>query len=91
MIRKTGFSALGVASLLCILWLAACGSSAPSLHYITVSPASAPVNVGQKQQFTASGQYSDGSTQNLTNNSSLTLGFVKYHGSRDQLWWRCDG
>lgn len=74
MMRKPSFSALGVLSLLCMLWLAACGSSKPVLHYITVAPSSAPVNIGQTQQFTATGQYSDGTTQDLTTNSNIIWG-----------------
>src|SRR5271157_1733552 len=74
MMRKPSFSALGVLSLVCMLWLAACGSSKPVLHYITVAPSSAPVNIGQTQQFTATGQYSDGTTQDLTTNSNIIWG-----------------
>lgn len=74
MMRKPSFSALGVLSLVCMLWLAACGSSKPALHYITVAPSSAPVNIGQTQQFTATGQYSNGTTQDLTTNSNIIWG-----------------
>jgi 6-phosphogluconolactonase (cycloisomerase 2 family) len=76
MMRKPGYSALGVVSLLCALFLAACsGSPKPqpvTLSSITVAPSSAPVNVGQTKQFTATGHYSDGTTTDLTTNSSLT-------------------
>ena len=74
MIRKPRFSALGVVSLLCVLMLAACNASKPkvTLTSIAVAPGSAPVNVGQTQQFTATGHYSDSTTQNLTTNTSLT-------------------
>jgi hypothetical protein len=41
-----------------------------ALTSITVAPASASINVGQTQQFTATGNYGDGSTQNLS--SSVT-------------------
>jgi hypothetical protein len=38
----------------------------PTLSSITVTPANPTIYVGQTQQFTATGHYSDGSTQNLT-------------------------
>ncbi len=52
--------------------LAGCSSgssnskSAPTLSAITVTPASPSLPVGQTQQFTAVGTYSDSSTQDLT-------------------------
>jgi hypothetical protein len=39
---------------------------AAPLTSITVTPSGPSINVGQTQQFTATGNYSDGSTQNLT-------------------------
>jgi uncharacterized protein YjdB len=39
----------------------------PTLVSISVSPANPTVAIGQNQQFTAQGTYSDGSNQNLTN------------------------
>jgi subtilisin family serine protease len=39
---------------------------APTLSGISTSPANAAIAVGAAQQFTATGQYSDGSTQDLT-------------------------
>jgi uncharacterized protein YjdB len=39
---------------------------APTLESITVTPANQIVSTGGTQQFTATGTYSDGSTQNLT-------------------------
>ncbi len=76
MIRKSSSSTLGVVLLLCVL-LAACSNSGKktvtvTLSSITVTPSSAPVNVGQTQQFKATGNYSDGTTQDLSSNSSLT-------------------
>src|SRR5271157_1198204 len=69
MMRKLSGSALGVASLLCILLLAAC-SNTPVLHYLTVAPTTASINVGQQQSFTATAFYSDGTSQNVTSSSS---------------------
>ena len=69
MMRKLSGSALGVASLLCILLLAACGNT-PVLHYLKVAPTTASINVGQQQSFTATGYYSDGTSQNVTASSS---------------------
>ena len=40
--------------------------TAPLLVSISISPGSASVPAGETQQFTATGTYSDGSTQNLT-------------------------
>ncbi len=39
---------------------------APTLSFITVTPGNQRVVIGASQQFTATGTYSDGSTQNLT-------------------------
>ena len=46
--------------------------TAPVLVSIAVTPATASITVGQQQQFTATGTYSDGSQQNLTNSVSWT-------------------
>jgi len=46
--------------------------SSSTLTSIVVTSASPSVNVGQTVQFTATGNYADGSTQNLTNSPSLT-------------------
>ena len=49
----------------------------PNLVSIAVTPANASIIAGTTQQFTATGTYSDGSTQNLTSSatwSSSTLG-----------------
>jgi uncharacterized membrane protein len=44
----------------------------PTLTSISVTPASASVAVGAHQQFTATGNYSDGSHQDLTNSATWT-------------------
>ena len=44
----------------------------PSLVSITVTPATASIAVGGHQQFTATGNYSDGSHQDLTNSATWT-------------------
>ncbi len=72
MMRKPGSYVIGFLSLLCIMWLAACGTSGPILNGITVAPSSAPVNVGGTQQYTATGQYSDGTSKDLTSSTSIT-------------------
>ena len=41
-------------------------SGSPSLTSISVTPANPTISGGASQQFTATGKYSDGSTQNLT-------------------------
>lgn len=41
-----------------------------TLQSITVTPAGPSITLGNSQQFTATGNYSDGSTQNLTNSAS---------------------
>ena len=46
------------------------GGSAPTLQSITVAPATASVPVAGTQQFAATGHYSDGSTNNLTNTAT---------------------
>ena len=45
-------------------------SSSSTLVSITVSPSSASIPFGTTQQFSATGNYSDGSTQNLTTSAS---------------------
>ncbi|MGB8768561.1 MAG: LamG-like jellyroll fold domain-containing protein, partial [Candidatus Korobacteraceae bacterium] len=46
--------------------------SAPVLTSITVTPTNPSIIVGGQQQFTATGNYSDGSHQNLTNSVTWT-------------------
>jgi len=43
------------------------GQSTPTLSSIAVTPANASIAAGATQQYTATGTFSDGSTQNLTN------------------------
>ena len=50
--------------------LAVTAAPPPVLESITVSPASASISVGATQQFTATGHYGNGSTQNLTSRAS---------------------
>ncbi len=45
-------------------------AAAPVLQTIALTPASASISVGATQQFTATGHYSDGSTQNLTSSAT---------------------
>jgi hypothetical protein len=53
--------------LLATFLLAGCGGGdSPYLTRISVSPNHSSVLLGQSQQFTATGLYSDGTTQNLT-------------------------
>src|ERR1700687_2775887 len=62
--RNSNQFALAAISLLCILILAACNNnSKPVLRYILITPASATITAGNTQQFTATGYFSDGSTQ----------------------------
>jgi len=46
--------------------------TAPALVSIAVTPANPSIAKGQTQQFTATGTYSDSSTQNLTNSATWT-------------------
>ena len=46
--------------------------SGPALSSITVTPVNPSITVGNQQQFTATGNYSDGSHQNLTNSVTWT-------------------
>jgi len=81
--RNSGRSALGVLSLLCILLLAACGSSTPVLRYITISPAGSTIATGTSIQYTATGYYSNGAiTQGITVSwSSSTSTVATINGS----------
>ena len=53
---------------------------APTLVSIAVTPANATNLVGATQQFTATGTYSDGSTQNITSQATWTS---SKHGGGD--------
>jgi 6-phosphogluconolactonase (cycloisomerase 2 family) len=57
-------------SLVCVLILAAC-NCAPTLRYITISPATSTISVGTTQQFTANGYYSNGA---VTSGLAVTWG-----------------
>ena len=46
--------------------------TAPALQSIAVTPANPTIALGTTQQFTATGTYSDGSTQDLTNSATWT-------------------
>ena len=58
------------ASMVYVLILAAC-NCAPTLRYITISPATSTIPVGTTQQYTASGYYSNGG---ITPGLSVTWG-----------------
>jgi DNA-binding beta-propeller fold protein YncE len=60
--RNSSQFAVAAVSLLCILILAACNCG-PTLQSITITPASATIDVGTTQQFTATGHYSNGTTK----------------------------
>ncbi len=55
-------------------WVDVAFSAAPPslLASISVSPASPTISTGASQQFTATGTYTDGSTQNITNQATWT-------------------
>src|SRR2546430_1805240 len=60
--------ALGLLSLTgCVTGKSNAGSSAPVLQSITVTPAAPTLAVGSTVQFKATGNYSSGPTQDLTN------------------------
>ena len=46
--------------------------TSPVLASVAVTPANASIAAGERQQFTATGTYSDGSVQNLTNAATWT-------------------
>ena len=55
-----------------IMQMMALRARGPVLQSITVTPANPSIAVGAHQQFTATGNYSDGSHQNLTNSATWT-------------------
>jgi trimeric autotransporter adhesin len=66
---------LALAVFLCLSFLSACGSgrlgpgigSSPlALQSIQISPSETSISLGQNQQFTATGHYSDGSSKDIT-------------------------
>ena len=54
------------------------GTGSPVLQSITVSPTSASISVGATQQFTATGHYSNGSTQTLTSGVTWSSSATTY-------------
>ena len=58
--RRPSSSALAAVSLLCVVLLGAC-NCAPILRYLSIAPASASIDAGTQQQFTATAYYTDGS------------------------------
>jgi 6-phosphogluconolactonase len=64
--RRHGRLALAAISLLCAVLLAACGSSAPVLRGVSVTPPTATIDNNTTQQFTATAFYSNGSQQSAT-------------------------
>jgi trimeric autotransporter adhesin len=70
--RKPCELALVVVVLVCMSVLAACGTGGPpALQYILITPTSATISVPTTQQFTATGYYTNGST-----NTSLTVSWT---------------
>jgi uncharacterized protein YjdB len=66
-------SAASVSFLLAIaIFSVSCGSSSsgPSLTSIDIAPISPTITVGDNQQFTATGHFSDGTTSNITPQSN---------------------
>src|ERR1700690_15709 len=61
---------LGVFSLMCVLALAACGSSTPKLQQISILPTPATIDAGTTQAFQATGHYSDSSTQDVSSSAT---------------------
>jgi trimeric autotransporter adhesin len=78
---------------LCLSFLSACGGgslgpgigkSTVTLQSIQISPSKASISVGQNQQFTATGHYSDGSSKDITNSvtwASSNTGVATISGS----------
>src|SRR3974390_2903466 len=64
--RYPGFFGLAAVSLVCLLALTACSSGSPTVRFVTVTPASQTINVGDSQQFSAQALYSDGPTKDVT-------------------------
>jgi trimeric autotransporter adhesin len=78
---------------LCLSFLSACGGgslgpgigkSTVTLQSIQISPSTASISLGQNQQFTATGHYSDGSSKDITNSvtwASSNTGVATISGS----------
>ncbi|HAS55300.1 MAG TPA: hypothetical protein DCS42_14830 [Nitrospiraceae bacterium] len=71
LLRK--IAVLGIFSFL-LLEIMGCGGSgaSPVLVSLTIAPADSSITLGATQQFTATGTYSDGSTQDLTSSVTWT-------------------
>jgi hypothetical protein len=74
--RRFGVRGITAAALLLAVVLVRCGGGAPVmppvLTSLTVSPASPNLVVGSTQQFTATGSYNNGSTQDLSSSVTWT-------------------
>ena len=55
----------GAAIVLCLMVTGLAVGAPPTLESVTVTPAARSLSVGQKQRYTATGMFSDGSTQEL--------------------------
>src|SRR6516162_5084372 len=85
---------LALAVFLCLSFLSACGggtlgpgfgkSPSVTLQSIQISPSAASISLGQNQQFTATGHYSDGSSKDITDSvtwASSNTGVATISGS----------
>jgi len=59
--RNLRWLAFAGVSLACVLVLGACNNCAPTLRYLTISPANSTIAIGGTQQYSATLYYSDGS------------------------------
>jgi len=69
----TSTIALTIAGMGCQGIVSPSGSGGKTLSSLRVSPASASLQAGQTQQFTATAQYSDGSTANVSSTATWTV------------------
>src|ERR1700691_6450109 len=69
-VAKLGLVLLACCTMLCMPGCGSGGSTTTppgvTLSYISVTPLNQSIPAGEMQQFTATGHYSDGSTQDLT-------------------------
>ena len=85
---------LALVVFLCLSFLSACGggtlgpgfgkSPSVTLQSIQISPSAASISLGQNQQFTATGHYSDGSSKDITDSvtwASSNTGVATISGS----------
>jgi 6-phosphogluconolactonase (cycloisomerase 2 family) len=61
--RNPGQVTLAAVSLVCVLLLAACSSSTPTVRYLTISPTTATVPIGGQTTLTVLAYYSNGAIQ----------------------------